>query len=56
MRTRLAAICLLLSAVLPCAAIDKTRYRELNAKARALAKQQDWQGVRDVLTTLRAIC
>jgi len=60
MRTRLAAVVstllplllLLLLAVLPCAAIDRARYRELNGKVRAAAKQQDWQGARDVLTTL----
>ncbi|MDP9268773.1 MAG: hypothetical protein M3P27_10685 [Acidobacteriota bacterium] len=54
MRTRFAALFLLLLFVFPRAAhpIDRARYRELNAKARALAKQQDWQGVREVLTTL----
>src|SRR4029079_19015083 len=56
MRPRLPAFLLLLLSLFPCVAglhaIDKARYRELNAKARALAKQQDWQGVREVLATL----
>jgi len=43
---------MLLIAILPCTAIDRARYRELNGKVRAAAKQQDWQGARDVLTTL----
>jgi hypothetical protein len=50
--TRLLALLLLLLSALPGAAIDRAHYRELNGKARALAKQQDWQGVRDVLTEL----
>src|SRR5205085_6459314 len=52
MRFRLLVVVCVFACLLPAAGLDPARYRELNAKARALAKQQNWQGVRDVLTEL----
>jgi hypothetical protein len=52
MRIRPLALLLVLAFALPSLAVDKAHYRELNAKARALAKQGDWKGVRAVLDDL----
>src|SRR4051812_38730725 len=52
MPTRFLAFLLLIISVLPCAAIDAAHYRELNVKARAAAKQQDWKTLRATLAEI----
>ena len=51
MRSRLLAL-VLLAATVPCLALDKAHYKQLNSQARALAKQGDWKGVRALLDEL----
>src|SRR3954464_12761539 len=52
MRRHIFLFLMTMVAALPCAAIDAAHYRELNAKARAAAKQQDWKTVRETLAEM----